>query len=109
MKPVFVDHAYNGEEPLTDYSRWRLREEIGGIGDHVWEYLPESAAKSKPQGNMDKYWLGIPLVCPASPSAYPVRPFHGARGVSAPSTWRNWSVASGPKALSSNCILFLQT
>lgn len=76
MKPVFVDHAYNGKEPLTDHSRWRLREQIGGIGDHVWEYLPEAAAKGEPQSNMNKYWLGIPMVCSTSPSAYPYRPFY---------------------------------
>lgn len=70
MKPVVIDHAYNGEEPLTDPSRWRLREEIDGVGDHVWEYLPEAAAKGQPQNNMNKYWLGIPLVCSLSPYPY---------------------------------------
>jgi len=91
MKPVFVDHAYNGEEPLTDHSRWRLREEIDGIGDHVWEYLPVAAAKDKPQNNMNKYWLGIPLVCSPSPFAHAYRPFHCTRGV----TGRALTLAGG--------------
>ena len=78
MKPVFVDHAYNGEGPLTDHSRWRLREEVGGIGDHVWEYLPEAAAKGMPQSNMNKYWLGIPLVCPVSPFSHSYKPSYCA-------------------------------
>jgi hypothetical protein len=111
MKPVSVDHAYNGEEPLTDHSRWRLREEIGGIGDHVWEYLPEAAAKSKPQTNMTKYWLGIPLVSSAPPYVHTYRPFHCARDARerAPHFIRgDWGILSCPELPSPKCFLFLQ-
>src|SRR5258706_15282471 len=100
MKPVFVDYAYNGEEPLTEHSRWRLREEVGGIGDHGWEYLPAAAAKGKPQSNMNKYWLGIPLVCAGSLFPHPYRPFHrdeGCQRTSPPPCWGNWGFLSGPE------------
>ena len=49
-----------GEEPWTDYSRWKLTyTEDGG---HIWKYLNDEELKAAPQTTVEKYWLGLPLV-----------------------------------------------
>lgn len=49
------------EIPFTDYSRWRLR--LGEGGRHTWHYLKaEEEHEEWPQTDIDRYWLGLPLV-----------------------------------------------
>lgn len=49
------------EIPFTDYRRWRLR--LGEGGRHTWHYLKaEEECKEWPQTDIDRYWLGLPLV-----------------------------------------------
>lgn len=51
-----------GEKPFTDYSRWRLVVNDGGR--HTWEYLrTENEIKRWPQTDLDKFWLGLKMVC----------------------------------------------
>ena len=54
----------SGREPVTDYSRWRL--EVCDDGRHLWRYLQtDEECKAWPQSVLDKYWLGMPVVCRA--------------------------------------------
>lgn len=49
-------------EDKTDYTRWRCRDDDGCL---TWHYLADDeAAKEWPQSYADKYYLGLPLVCP---------------------------------------------
>ncbi|KAG7093758.1 hypothetical protein E1B28_007407 [Marasmius oreades] len=55
-------------EPVTDYSRWRLRSSEGGR--HTWHYLKDvEECANWPQTALDKYWLGLPVDLPESPPA----------------------------------------
>ena len=55
------DVPATGDEPMTDYTRWRL--EVSGDGRHIWRYLhTEEECEQWPQTSLDKYWLGMPLV-----------------------------------------------
>ena len=63
-----LDIPESGEQPFTDYSRWRLRVNDGGR--HTWHYLRTDEEDEKwPQNKVDKYWLGLPLVCAPVPFA----------------------------------------
>lgn len=56
-----IDVPESGEQPFTDYSRWRLL--VDGDGRHTWHYLQtEEQGKEWPQTNLDKYWLGLSMV-----------------------------------------------
>lgn len=49
------------DSPFTDYARWRLR--LGPGGRHTWHYLKTDEEISEwPQTDIDRYWLGLPLV-----------------------------------------------
>ena len=51
----------DGALPFTDYSRWRFVPEVGGR--HTWRYLKDGEELEYiEQKEVDKYWLGIPLV-----------------------------------------------
>ena len=51
----------NGDEPFTDYSRWRLS--ANDNGRHLWDYLStDEECRERPQTVLDKFWLGMPLV-----------------------------------------------
>jgi lanosterol synthase len=55
------DLPESGKMPFTDYSRWRLLVNDGGR--HTWHYLQtDEECKKWPQNDVDRYWLGIPLV-----------------------------------------------
>ena len=46
----------------TDHSRWRLLDEEGR---QTWHYLKtDEEVKEWPQSVADKYFLGLPTVCP---------------------------------------------
>jgi lanosterol synthase len=48
----------------TDPTRWRMRDDESR---HTWHYLEsDEAIKEWPQSYADKYFLGLPLVCPIS-------------------------------------------
>jgi lanosterol synthase len=48
----------------TDYTRWRVKDVDS---NHTWHYLEDDkAAEEWPQSYAEKYFLGLPLVCPAS-------------------------------------------
>ncbi|KAJ7287848.1 terpenoid cyclases/protein prenyltransferase alpha-alpha toroid [Mycena rebaudengoi] len=52
----------------TDPSRWRLK--LGQGGSHSWTYLAsDQECVDWPQTDIDRYWLGVPLNLPATPSA----------------------------------------
>lgn len=56
-----LDVPESGNKPFTDYSRWRLLVNDGGR--HTWHYLQTDEECEKwPQNDVDKYWIGIPLV-----------------------------------------------
>jgi hypothetical protein len=56
-----IDFPFSSSEPFTDYSRWRLLVNDGGR--HTWHYLKSDKECAEwPQNDVDKYWLGIPLV-----------------------------------------------
>lgn len=56
-----LDIPDRGKERFTDYSRWRLRTDNGGM--HVWSYLQEDRQLAEwPQTDVDRYWLGLPVV-----------------------------------------------
>lgn len=47
----------------TDYTRWRIKDDDSR---HTWHYLADDkAAEEWPQSYADKYFLNLPLVCPA--------------------------------------------
>lgn len=55
------DLPESGKTSFTDYSRWRLLVNDGGR--HTWHYLrTDEECKEWPQNDVDKYWIGIPLV-----------------------------------------------
>ena len=57
-----LDIPDDGKSPFTDYTRWRLN--VGDGGRHTWEYLKsEEACAKRPQSDVEKFWLGMPLVC----------------------------------------------
>ncbi|KZT09915.1 terpene synthase [Laetiporus sulphureus 93-53] len=61
-----IDIPATGEQPFTDYSRWRLRSSEDGR--HTWHYLEsDDDCNAWEQTDIDKYWLGIPLNPPALP------------------------------------------
>ena len=54
------DVPLTGAEPMTDYTRWRLR--CSPEGNHTWHYLATAAeCAAWPQTDCDKYWLGREL------------------------------------------------
>lgn len=56
-----LDIPDTAQSPFTDYSRWRLV--VQDAGDRHWVYLKTSEECDRwPQTEVDKYWLGIPLV-----------------------------------------------
>jgi hypothetical protein len=56
-----LDIPESGNKPFTDYSRWRLLVNDGGR--HTWHYLQTNEECERwPQNDVDKYWIGIPLV-----------------------------------------------
>lgn len=56
-----VEVPGDGKTPFTDYSRWRLS--LSENGDHRWKYLrTDEECREWPQNDVDKYWLGLPLV-----------------------------------------------
>ncbi|KAJ8094618.1 Lanosterol synthase (Oxidosqualene--lanosterol cyclase) [Marasmius tenuissimus] len=58
----------NPVEPVTDYSRWRLRS--SNDGRHTWHYLRTDEECAKwPQTALDRYWLGLPTGLPKSAPA----------------------------------------
>lgn len=61
-----LDIPVSGEEPFTEYSRWRLR--VSDDGRHTWHYLhTDDECRDWPQTDLDKYWLGLPLDIPDLP------------------------------------------
>src|SRR5262245_7542238 len=57
-----LDVPLSGSQPFTDYSKWRLLVNDGGR--HTWHYMnTEEEAESWPQNSVDKFWLGMPVVC----------------------------------------------
>ncbi len=65
-----LDVADSGAQPFTDYSRWRLL--VNDVGRHTWHYLrTDEECANWPQNYVDKFWLGLPLVC-RSEALYPV-------------------------------------
>ena len=56
-----IDAPVSGEEAVTDYNRWRLLVNDGGR--HTWHYLETDEECEKwPMNDVDKFWMGIPLV-----------------------------------------------
>jgi len=56
-----VNVPQTGERPFTDYSRWRLVVNDGGR--HTWKYLrSHEETQNWPQGELDKFWLGLDTV-----------------------------------------------
>ncbi|KAJ7072130.1 terpenoid cyclases/protein prenyltransferase alpha-alpha toroid [Mycena amicta] len=45
---------------MTDLTRWRLK--LGRGGSHAWEYASQEESLQHPQNDIERYWLGIPLV-----------------------------------------------
>ncbi|KAI5114946.1 hypothetical protein M0805_009410, partial [Coniferiporia weirii] len=63
-----LDVPDNGDQPFTDYSRWRLSADDNGR--HIWDYLEsDEACQARPQTTMDKSMLGLPTGIPALPPA----------------------------------------
>ena len=53
-----IDIAPTGDQPFTDYSRWRLLVNDGGR--HTWHYLrTEEELVDWPQNVIDRFWLGL--------------------------------------------------
>ncbi|KAK8858537.1 hypothetical protein IAR55_002764 [Kwoniella newhampshirensis] len=51
--------------PSTDLTHWRLKVGEDSHGQQKWVYLrDEEERKSWPQGNVEKYWLGLKVVVP---------------------------------------------
>ncbi|KAF8801318.1 terpene synthase [Phlegmacium glaucopus] len=62
------DIAPTGDQPFTDYSRWRLLVNDGGR--HTWHYLrTEQELINWPQNVVDKFWLGLNTDLPDLPPA----------------------------------------
>ena len=58
-----LDVPDSGHQPFTEYSRWRLLVNDGGR--HTWHYLKtDDECEKWPQNTVDKFWLGMPVVCP---------------------------------------------
>ena len=63
-----IDSHANGQTSIqernatrTDYSRWRLLDERGR---QTWQYLEDDEDVAEwPQSTVDKYFLGLPIVC----------------------------------------------
>jgi len=56
-----IDLPETGEKPFTDLTRWRL--EITDTAGHVWKYLRTDEECARwPMGDVEKYWLGLPMV-----------------------------------------------
>ncbi|KAG6334196.1 hypothetical protein ID866_4896 [Astraeus odoratus] len=63
-----LDIPETGEQPFTDYARWRLLVNDGGR--HTWHYLrTDEECEKWAQNEVDKYWLGLPLNLPSLPKA----------------------------------------
>ena len=61
MKWSELDIPDSGDEPFTDYSRWRL--DAKDAGRHIWNYLEsDEECARRPQTVLDKYMLGLPVV-----------------------------------------------
>ncbi|KZS88495.1 terpene synthase [Sistotremastrum niveocremeum HHB9708] len=56
-----------GDEPFTDYSRWRLV--VDDVGNHTWDYVSEDRGSLAPQSEIEKYWLGLALNTPSLENA----------------------------------------
>ena len=62
--------SHTREPPVTDYARWRLRADDDGR--HTWHYLKTDRELAEwPQTDMDKYWLGLPMVFQKSSCVLP--------------------------------------
>ncbi|KAF7315481.1 Terpene cyclase/mutase family member [Mycena indigotica] len=48
---------------MTELGRWRIK--LGAGGSHAWDYLSEEESLRRPQNEIDRYWLGIPLNLPS--------------------------------------------
>jgi hypothetical protein len=56
-----LDIPVSPKQPFTDYTRWRLRDTDDGR--HIWDFLrSEDELAARPSSEIDKYWLGLPLV-----------------------------------------------
>nr|GAT42521.1 terpene synthase [Mycena chlorophos] len=51
---------------MTDLGRWRIK--LGAGGSHAWIYLSEEESTKRPQNDIDRYWLGLPLNLPPLPT-----------------------------------------
>lgn len=54
--------------PRTDLHGWRLKVGEDNHGQHKWVYLPDGPAREAwPQTKMDKYAIGLEMVCSLLP------------------------------------------
>ncbi|KAF3941061.1 hypothetical protein ABW19_dt0204546 [Dactylella cylindrospora] len=71
---VKVTPVHDYKSPVTDYSRWRLKDDHGR---QTWHYLSEEEAKKWKQSTADKYFLGLDTEQPKLPT--PKTPLDVAR------------------------------